>query len=98
MGSLIWPFETLAEERAAALVVEGDAFFFWRREKIIGLAARYKLPAIYPVSRGRRGRGRSLPLQSLKSLAGTAAGSARRIQVYFRGNPYNDGDPAPPAC
>jgi putative tryptophan/tyrosine transport system substrate-binding protein len=40
-------FETLAEQRAAALVVHGDAFFFSRRERIVGLAARYKLPAIY---------------------------------------------------
>jgi putative tryptophan/tyrosine transport system substrate-binding protein len=40
-------FETLAEQRAAALVVHGDAFFSSRREKIVGLAARYKLPAIY---------------------------------------------------
>jgi hypothetical protein len=91
-------FETPAEERAAALVVQGDAFFFSRREKIIGLAARYKPSAIYPVSRARCGRGRSLPLQSVKRLAETAAGSARRLQVYFRGNPYDDRDPGPPAC
>jgi putative ABC transport system substrate-binding protein len=48
-GELDTTFETLGEERAAALVVQGDAFFVSRREKIIGLAAGYKLPAIYPV-------------------------------------------------
>jgi putative ABC transport system substrate-binding protein len=40
-------FATLATERASALVVAGDSFFFSRFEQIAALAARYKVPAAY---------------------------------------------------
>jgi putative ABC transport system substrate-binding protein len=42
-------FETLAQERADALAVNIDPFLFGARDRIISLAARYGLPAIYPV-------------------------------------------------
>jgi putative ABC transport system substrate-binding protein len=42
-------FETLAQERADALTVNIDPFLFQARDQIIWLAARYGLPAIYPV-------------------------------------------------
>jgi ABC-type uncharacterized transport system substrate-binding protein len=40
-------FETLFQQRAAALVVAADVFFFSRRDHIIALAARHKVPAVY---------------------------------------------------
>jgi putative ABC transport system substrate-binding protein len=41
-------FATLAERRVGAVVVSSDPFYFTRRDQLIGLAARYALPAVYP--------------------------------------------------
>jgi len=43
-------FVTLAQQRAGGLVIAADPFFLGRRDKLIELAARQKLPAIYPLS------------------------------------------------
>jgi putative tryptophan/tyrosine transport system substrate-binding protein len=40
-------FAKLVEKQAGALLVTQDVFFNSRRERLIGLAARYRLPAIY---------------------------------------------------
>jgi putative ABC transport system substrate-binding protein len=40
-------YTTLAQRRAAALLVAADPFFMTRRDRIIALAAQLKLPAIY---------------------------------------------------
>jgi putative ABC transport system substrate-binding protein len=40
-------FVTLLQQRAGALVVGGDSFFLSRRDKIVELAERQKLPAAY---------------------------------------------------
>lgn len=40
-------FETMAQQQTSALLVAADPFFFGRREKVVALAARFKLPAIY---------------------------------------------------
>jgi len=40
-------FATLIKERVDALLVAGDSYFDTRRERIIGFAARQRLPAIY---------------------------------------------------
>jgi putative tryptophan/tyrosine transport system substrate-binding protein len=42
-------FVTLVQHGAGALVVGGDPFFLSRRAKIVELAARQKVPAIYPL-------------------------------------------------
>jgi len=40
-------FAALTSERVGALLVTADPYFDTRREQIVGLAARYRLPAIY---------------------------------------------------
>jgi putative ABC transport system substrate-binding protein len=40
-------FAVLAKQRVAALLVGGDAFFDVRRDRLIALAARHSVPAIY---------------------------------------------------
>lgn len=40
-------FETIAQKEIGAVIINTDASFFSRRDKIVSLAARYKIPAIY---------------------------------------------------
>jgi putative ABC transport system substrate-binding protein len=42
-------FVTLAQQRAGALVVGADPYFIRRRDKLVELAARQKVPTMYPV-------------------------------------------------
>jgi putative tryptophan/tyrosine transport system substrate-binding protein len=41
-------FATLAQERVDAVCLVTNAPFFGHRERIVGLAACYRLPAVYP--------------------------------------------------
>jgi putative tryptophan/tyrosine transport system substrate-binding protein len=40
-------FTTMVERRASALIVKADPFFIDRRERLVALAARHAMPAIY---------------------------------------------------
>jgi putative ABC transport system substrate-binding protein len=40
-------FEAVAQQRISALALTGDPFFDTRREKLVALAARYAVPAMY---------------------------------------------------
>jgi putative ABC transport system substrate-binding protein len=46
-GEIDAAFETVARERIAALAVAAGPFFDTRRAKLVALAARYAVPAIY---------------------------------------------------
>ena len=46
-GEIDMAFETLAQQRANALLVASDAFFFSQRQRFVTLAARYSIPTIY---------------------------------------------------
>jgi len=46
-GDLIRAFSTFIEMRADALLVSTDGLFLSRREQLVALAARHKIPAIY---------------------------------------------------
>jgi len=41
-------FATMVEHRVGSLIVVPDPFFIDRRERLVGLAARHAMPAIYP--------------------------------------------------
>jgi len=41
-------FESLSQVQAGGLVIGANAFFFSRRDQLVGLAARYSVPTVYP--------------------------------------------------
>src|SRR5262249_6375661 len=43
-------FATLVERRIEALLVTADGFFFGLYDQLVTLAARYRLPAVYPLN------------------------------------------------
>jgi putative ABC transport system substrate-binding protein len=67
--------QEVARQRAGALIISTDGYFFSRREQIITLAARDKMPAIYD----RRGYAVS---GGLVSYGTDLAGAFRQMGVY----------------
>ena len=47
-GDIDAAFATFVRERADALAVAATGFFFFHREQLVALAARHRLPVIYP--------------------------------------------------
>ena len=68
-------FATLASQGAGAIIVNADALFTAHRDKIIGLAAHYKMPAIYPWREYADAGG-------LMSYGTSLAESYRQVGVY----------------
>jgi len=50
VGEIDDSFATLAQRHVGALIVTADGFLISRQEQIVGLAARYRVPTIYPLS------------------------------------------------
>ena len=42
-------FATMVQRGVGSLIVKPDPFFIDRRERLVGLAARHAMPAIYPI-------------------------------------------------
>ena len=68
-------FATLAETRADALVVAADPFLLTRRDKLVELAARHKMPTIYPLSE-------FVPAGGLMSYGAGIADAHRIVGMY----------------
>jgi putative ABC transport system substrate-binding protein len=68
-------FATFANERLDALFVGGDAFFFSRREQIANLAAREKIPAVFPSSD-------AVAVGGLMGYSSDLPDSSRQVGVY----------------
>jgi putative ABC transport system substrate-binding protein len=68
-------FATVAQQGAGALLVVQDAFFVSQREQLVALAARYKLPAIYP-------QREFAEIGGLISYGTDFAGSYRQAGIY----------------
>jgi putative ABC transport system substrate-binding protein len=68
-------FATLARERAAGLLVTGDALFASRRDRLVALAARYAVPTIHPDKPFVEAGG-------LMSYAPSVADAYRQVGVY----------------
>jgi putative tryptophan/tyrosine transport system substrate-binding protein len=68
-------FAALVAQRAGALVVGASAFFAGRREQLVALAARHRIPAVYPAQEMAAAGG-------LASFGYSAADAFRRAGVY----------------
>ena len=79
-------FATFAERRAGALVVGADPLFSSNRDKLVALAARHKLPAIYQV--------REFPLEGGLMSYGASWGEAFRLGGRYVGQVLKGARPA----
>jgi len=79
-------FGTLVELRAGALVVSGDPYFTTRRDQIVALAARYRMPAIYAWRE-------FAAVGSLMTYGPDLAASYRQVGIYT-GKVLNGAKPA----
>jgi putative ABC transport system substrate-binding protein len=68
-------FEMLERLEAGALVVGPDLFFLSRRDRLVALAARHSVPAIYPWREASMAGG-------LMSYASSQADTYRQVAIY----------------
>jgi ABC-type uncharacterized transport system substrate-binding protein len=68
-------FASLAQQRIGALLVGSDVFFYRRRAKLVALAARYSVPAIYQWREFAAGGG-------LMSYGTNIADGYRQVGIY----------------
>jgi putative ABC transport system substrate-binding protein len=76
-GDLEAAFTTTVQRRASALIVKADPFFIDRRERLVALAARHAIPAIYPLRMFAEVGGLvsyGIPFMDLFQQVGTYAG------------------------
>ena len=84
-------FATLVRQRAGALAVASDGFFFFRRERIAALAASHGLPTIFPqreatVAGGLMSYGTSVPTPIARAAFTPAASSRARSPPTCQSN------------
>ena len=68
-------FATLAQQRAGALFIAGNALFTGQRDRLVALAARYALPTMYPLREFVSGGG-------LMSYGASLTDAYRQVGVY----------------
>mgnify|MGYP001074943207 CR=1 FL=1 len=69
-------FSAMSRERANALQVSGDPLFFTQRTRLVGLAAKHRLPAIY-------NRTEYVKLGGLMAISANDIEQERRAAVYI---------------
>jgi putative ABC transport system substrate-binding protein len=87
IGEINAAFATLVRERADALFVTGDGFFVSRRVQLVTLAARDRIPAIFP-------GGRDYPAAGGLMGYGTSLTDASRQIGVYTGNILKGAKPA----
>jgi ABC-type uncharacterized transport system substrate-binding protein len=68
-------FATLAQQRAGALLIAGNALFTGQHDRLVALAARYALPTIYPLREFVAAGG-------MMSYGGSITDAYRKVGVY----------------
>jgi putative ABC transport system substrate-binding protein len=74
-GDVDTAFATLAQRRVEALLVVGNALFTGQRDRLVALAERYALPAIYPLREFVAAGG-------MMSYGGSLTDAYRQVGVY----------------
>jgi hypothetical protein len=68
-------FATLAQQRAGALLIAGNALFTGQRDRLVALAARFALPTIYPLRE-------FVVAGGMMSYGGSLTDAYRQVGVY----------------